>query len=183
MIFYPHSAAGHLFILIFLQDRTELNNGQAGIIALLQAACPSTKPYDHIPSDSFPRLDRTAEGIFVPCILSFTGLLMFAWDFAFPTPCERLLWRIAAVYQPLFGSRTPQSSACVGWHGNCETSTRIGIQTWRFPYGCLSRMPCAVFCIVYPGSGSWWRISLDCGVYQRGPSRRWTGQSIFLTGR
>lgn len=75
---------------------------------------PSTKPYDRIPSDSFLRLDRVAEVIFVPCMLSFACMFMFAWNFEFPTPKERLLWRVAAVYQTLFGS----AGAIICWYNN-----------------------------------------------------------------
>ncbi|KAJ5123494.1 hypothetical protein N7448_009591 [Penicillium atrosanguineum] len=67
-------------------------------------ARPITKPYDRIPSDNFLRLDRIADSIFAPCMLLFACMFMFAWNFEFPTPTERLLWRIAAVYQVLFGS-------------------------------------------------------------------------------
>ncbi|CAG8014474.1 unnamed protein product [Penicillium salamii] len=66
-------------------------------------ARPSTKPYDHLPSDTFLRTDRAAECIGAPFMLLFACIFMFAWNFEFPTPTERLLWRIAAIYQIVFG--------------------------------------------------------------------------------
>ncbi|KAJ6021122.1 hypothetical protein N7540_006626 [Penicillium herquei] len=66
-------------------------------------ARPSTKPYDHLPSDTFLRPGRAAEVLFVPCELIFACMSLFAWNFIFPTSTERLLWRIAAVYQAFFG--------------------------------------------------------------------------------
>lgn len=77
-------------------------------------ARPSTKPYDYLPSDTFLRLDRAAEVLFVPCELLFACVFMFAWNFAFPTPTERLLWRIAAVYQIVFGF----AGGLVTWYAN-----------------------------------------------------------------
>lgn len=66
-------------------------------------ARPKTEPWDCVPSDNFLRPDTIAETIFAPCILSFVGMYMFAWDFVFPTPTEKLLWRVAAVYQVFYG--------------------------------------------------------------------------------
>jgi hypothetical protein len=66
-------------------------------------ARPKTEPWDYIPSDSFLCLDKKAEIIFAPCILSFVGMYMFPWNFDFPTPTERLLWRVAAVYLIFYG--------------------------------------------------------------------------------
>ncbi|KAJ5476981.1 hypothetical protein N7539_007125 [Penicillium diatomitis] len=66
-------------------------------------ARPCTKPYDHFPSDTSLPTDRTAEIIGAPIILFFTCIFTFAWHFEFPTPAEKLLWRIAAVYQIIFG--------------------------------------------------------------------------------
>ena len=36
-------------------------------------------------------------------ILGFCGSFVAAWNFYFPTPTERLLWRIASVYTLAFG--------------------------------------------------------------------------------
>jgi hypothetical protein len=77
-------------------------------------ARPSTKPYNYIPSDTFLRLDKAAEVVFVPCELLFACIFMFAWNFDFPTPTERLLWRIAAVYQTFFGL----AGGLVTWYAN-----------------------------------------------------------------
>lgn len=66
-------------------------------------ARPNTKPYDHFPSDIFLRLDRQAEGIFTLFELLFACIFILAWNFEFPTPTERLIWRISAVYQIVFG--------------------------------------------------------------------------------
>lgn len=66
-------------------------------------ARPRTKLYDHFPSDTFPRLDKTAEGVGAPFVLLFSSTFMSAWNLEFPTPTEKLLWRIAAVYHIVFG--------------------------------------------------------------------------------
>lgn len=77
-------------------------------------ARPSSKPYNYLPSDTFLRPDRAAEVLFVPCELLFACIFMFAWNSVFPTPTERLLWRIAAVYQVIFGF----AGGIITWYAN-----------------------------------------------------------------
>lgn len=36
-------------------------------------------------------------------ILGFCSSFLFAWNFYFPTPTERLIWRIASIYTLAFG--------------------------------------------------------------------------------
>lgn len=65
---------------------------------------PESRPYDRIPSDTFLDVDKLVEVIGGPSILLFSCMFIFAWSFDFPTPTERLLWRIAALYQVFFGT-------------------------------------------------------------------------------
>ena len=55
-------------------------------------------PYDRFPSDRFLVPDFTAEVIGAPVILVFGCLFMFAWNFSFPSPAEKILWRICSTY-------------------------------------------------------------------------------------
>ncbi|KAJ5548605.1 hypothetical protein N7513_005839 [Penicillium frequentans] len=75
---------------------------------------PKTVPWDYVPSDTFLPLDTIAEFIFAPCVLAFFGIYMIAWDYGFPTPTEKLLWRIAGSYQIFYG--LAGSIKC--WHAN-----------------------------------------------------------------
>lgn len=54
-------------------------------------ARPSTKPYDHFPSDTFLRPNGAGEGIAAPFWALFSYIFIFAWNFEFPIPTERLL--------------------------------------------------------------------------------------------
>lgn len=75
---------------------------------------PKIVPWDYVPSDTFLPLNTTAEFIFAPCVISFFGMYMIAWDYEFPTPTEKLLWRIAGSYQIFYG--LAGSIKC--WHAN-----------------------------------------------------------------
>ena len=62
------------------------------------------KPYDHIPSDYWPspRLMRLE----VPTgliILVFAASFLVGWNFSFPTPSERMIWRVASVFNLGYG--------------------------------------------------------------------------------
>jgi hypothetical protein len=63
--------------------------------------------YDHIPSDNFPRIDHKAEAIGLLGLIAFNGILVFAWNFTFPTATERTLWRVAS-------ASTLAAAACDG---------------------------------------------------------------------
>ncbi len=55
---------------------------------------PTCRPYDRFPSDNFLYVDKLAERIATPIIVLYSCIFMFAWKSEFPTPTERLLWRI-----------------------------------------------------------------------------------------
>ncbi|KAI1128455.1 hypothetical protein F5Y10DRAFT_291997 [Nemania abortiva] len=64
----------------------------------------TSHPWDRLPSDTFLPLDM----FFVPfgAVFLFTFGISFtlAWNFHFPTPTERLLWRIFSLYHIIFVS-------------------------------------------------------------------------------
>lgn len=55
----------------------------------------TVKPRDRIPSDTWLQTDLPRELLSAPFIIGFCVTLLSAWNFSFPTPIERLLWRIA----------------------------------------------------------------------------------------
>jgi hypothetical protein len=55
----------------------------------------TVKPRDRIPSDTWLQTDLPRELLSAPFIIGFCITLLSAWNFSFPTPIERLLWRIA----------------------------------------------------------------------------------------
>lgn len=55
-------------------------------------------PYDRIPSDHFLTPDIKAEIIGAPTIVLFGSIFLLAWNFAFPSTAEKILWRIASTY-------------------------------------------------------------------------------------
>jgi hypothetical protein len=63
----------------------------------------TSKPYNRIPSDNFPSIDFIAEIVCAPIILLFCCIFMTAWNFSFPSPLERILWRVASTYMLVFG--------------------------------------------------------------------------------
>lgn len=75
---------------------------------------PACRPYDRFPSDNFLYVDKLAERIATPIIVLYSCMFMFAWKAEFPTPTERLLWRIAAAYFVFFGT----ACMCVCWHAH-----------------------------------------------------------------
>ncbi|KAJ5383003.1 hypothetical protein N7517_000914 [Penicillium concentricum] len=58
---------------------------------------PERRPYDRIPSHFIPNMDTQAEIICAPTILLFSSVFLIAWNSAFPSATEKLLWRIASV--------------------------------------------------------------------------------------
>jgi hypothetical protein len=60
-------------------------------------------PWDRIPSDNFLRHDRLVVEIVsgIP-ILAFGAVFMLAWNFPFPTPAEKMIWRAASVFNLIY---------------------------------------------------------------------------------
>ena len=63
------------------------------------------KPFTHIPSDYWPRpssIHREFLGGLV--ILAFAATFMIGWNFPFPTQAERIIWRVASVFNLVYGA-------------------------------------------------------------------------------
>lgn len=65
---------------------------------------PTRRPYDYIPSHDFLNVDMVSQIICVPPILLFSCVFIVTWNFEFPSPTERLLWRISSISMLVFGS-------------------------------------------------------------------------------
>jgi hypothetical protein len=62
------------------------------------------KPHNRITGDTFLKTELDLElfaGVF---ILAFSATFICAWNFHFPTPTERIIWRSASVYNLIFGT-------------------------------------------------------------------------------
>ena len=55
---------------------------------------PKVRPIQHLSSINFPKIQRRGGVMTVVMALAYSGILMIAWNFEFPTPTERLMWRI-----------------------------------------------------------------------------------------
>ena len=62
------------------------------------------KPYDHIPSDNWPKPNSTLiEPLGGLVVLAFSATFMIGWNFHFPTQVERIIWRVASVFNLGYG--------------------------------------------------------------------------------
>lgn len=61
------------------------------------------RPHDRNRSDRFLNTELDMELVSFCFILGFCGSFLCAWNFYFPTPTERLLWRISSAYTLAFG--------------------------------------------------------------------------------
>jgi hypothetical protein len=106
---------------------------------------PITKvPWDKFPSDEWLPPDETFVVIFLSSIVLIAFSLSFSagWHFYFPTPAERLLWRMCSVYHAvaslaggiyyLWGPREiRQRQYHVRQQGVLENSSTIPEKRWR----------------------------------------------------
>jgi hypothetical protein len=58
---------------------------------------------DRIRSDNFLKTELDLEAFAGVFILAFSATFTCGWNFYFPTPTERLLWRCASIYSLVFG--------------------------------------------------------------------------------
>ncbi|EXJ55963.1 hypothetical protein A1O7_08894 [Cladophialophora yegresii CBS 114405] len=55
---------------------------------------PNVRPIQHLSSFGFPKLSRGGSVVCLLMAVAYSAILMIAWNFEFPTPAERLIWRI-----------------------------------------------------------------------------------------
>jgi len=70
------------------------------------------RPHDRNRGDRFLNTELDMELFSFIFILGFCASFLCAWNFYFPTPTERLIWRIASVYTLAFGIF---GGSYVGW--------------------------------------------------------------------
>jgi len=59
---------------------------------------PRERPMPRLLNDSFPWFSTASDTVIVALVILFYGvILVFGWNFVFPTSIEQLLWRIAAL--------------------------------------------------------------------------------------
>jgi hypothetical protein len=62
----------------------------------------TSEPWDRIPSETWYYADANFSQLASFVLVGFSFLFTLAWNFHFPTPVERLLWRIASVCHTAF---------------------------------------------------------------------------------
>ncbi|KAL8741501.1 MAG: hypothetical protein Q9190_005900 [Brigantiaea leucoxantha] len=61
-------------------------------------AGPKDRPLPRFTNDRFPEISTTQDAIFLLLSkLAICGIHLWAWEFSFPTPIERGLWRVACI--------------------------------------------------------------------------------------
>jgi len=55
---------------------------------------PQVRPIQHLSSFNFPKLPLGGTVLCLFMAVAYSAILMIAWNFEFPSPAERLIWRI-----------------------------------------------------------------------------------------
>jgi hypothetical protein len=70
-----------------------------GVVVVRQTGLifvPRKRPLDHIVNDNFPEPSPRAMLVLLFIHMAYAGIHMCGWNFHFPSPTERLLWRISS---------------------------------------------------------------------------------------
>ncbi|CAI6339391.1 unnamed protein product [Periconia digitata] len=62
----------------------------------------TTRPWDRFPSDTWLAADAQLAPLAAIVLIGFSFLFTLAWNFHFPTPTEKLLWRVCSIYHTAF---------------------------------------------------------------------------------